>query len=153
MKFNPSDIGDEIVSMSGTLPGETLDLKEQGIRTDGEIAYRLTIQREEETLIVLGKLQTKLQLQCGRCLDWIPWPIEIDDFCVTFEPPLATSIDLTENVREDIILRLPLRAACELDAEHRCPRSGKSYPPKDAVETPMQGGDVWQSLDKLKIKE
>ncbi len=153
MNFKPAEIGDEILSLSGTAPGAILDLHEEGIRADADIAYRLTVQRDEETLIVLGQLQTKLQLQCGRCLEWMPWPIEISDFCVTFEPPLATSIDLTEYVREDIILRLPLRAACELDAEYRCPLSGKLFPPAEKVEPPMLDGEVWQSLDKLKIKE
>lgn len=154
MKFNPAEIGaDEIVPLNGTLPPEVLELKDEGIRANTEIVVRLNLQRDGETIIVMGSLETKLELMCGRCLEWMAWPIAINDFCVTFEPPLAVSIDLTENIREDIILRLPLRAACELDAEHRCPISGKLFPPQKEAREPILGGEIWQDLDKLNIKE
>lgn len=154
MKFYPAEIGaDEILPLKGRLPASILELNEEGIRAETEIIVDLHVQRDGETMIVMGKLQTTLQLQCGRCPEWLDYPIAVDDFCVTFEPPLATSIDLTEPIREDIILRLPLRAACQLDDEHRCPRSGKSYPPANEAPGSILGGEAWQDLDKLKIKE
>lgn len=154
MNFHPAEIGvEEIIPLKGTLPPSALDLKDDGIKAESDIAADLTIQRDGETLIVMGKLSTTLQLRCGRCLEWMQWPITVDDFCVTFEPPLAVSIDLTENIREDIILRLPLRAACQLDDKHRCPLSGKSYPPASEAPGSIIGGEVWQDLDKLNIKE
>lgn len=154
MKFHPEEINaEEIVPLEGTLPPSILELNDPGIRTNAEIVARLNVQRDGETIIVLGSLSTRLELMCGRCMEWMEWPIAINDFCVTFEPPLAVSIDLTENIREDIILRLPLRAACELDAEYRCPLSGKLFPPLKQAAEPILGGEIWQDLDKLNIKE
>lgn len=153
MKIFPAEIGVDIVPLSGRLPASALDLHDPGIRAEKDITAELSIQRDGETIIVLGRLSTTLQLMCGRCLDWMEWPVTVDDFCVTFEPPLAASIDLTGSIREDIILRLPLRAACELDAGHRCPLSGKLFPPNAEAAEPMLGGEIWQTLDKLKIKE
>lgn len=156
MKFRPLEVTVDPAPLSGTLPGSILDLHEDLIRADSEIKIDLTLQRDEEskeTIFVLGRLSTTLHLLCGRCLEWMEWPIEVNDFCVTFEPPLATSIDLTGNIREDIILRLPLRAACQLDAQHRCPLTGKMYPPPKEAPESILGADAWQSLNKLKIKE
>ena len=36
------------------------------------------------------------------------------------EAPHPASIDLTPSLREDILLELPLNAACQLGAEGRC---------------------------------
>lgn len=154
MKFYPAEIGaDEILPLNGRLAPSILELNEEGIKAESEVVVSLNVQRDGETMIVLGRVETKLQLMCGRCMEWMEWPIAIDDFCVTFEPPLATSIDLTESIREDIILRLPLRAACQLDEKHRCPLSGKLFPPPEEAPGSILGGEIWQDLDKLKIKE
>jgi hypothetical protein len=48
---------------------------------------------------------------------------------------------------------LPFNAACRLDAEYRCPLSGKIYPPVSPSPDSIAGREVWQELDKLKIKE
>lgn len=154
MKIYPPEIGpDEVIPLNGTLSAEVLDLHDELIKAETEVVANLHVQRDGETIIVMGKVVTTLQLMCGRCTEWMQWPISIDDFCVTFEPPLATSIDLTESIREDIILRLPLRAACQLDANHRCPLSGKLFPPRSEAPGSILGGEIWQDLDKLNIKE
>jgi uncharacterized metal-binding protein YceD (DUF177 family) len=59
---------------------------------------------------------------------------------------------LTPFIREDILLGLPLTAACQLDEKFRCPQSGKKFAPKEKAEKPIHGKDTWKALDQLKTK-
>lgn len=143
----------EFFPLEGELPPEALDLKEDNLAAKDPVAAKLTVQREGNGgLVITGSLATTVRLCCGRCLDWIDWPLEVKDFCMEVEPPLDLTIDLTPRIREDILLQLPFNSACRLDADHRCPYSGKSYPPETDA-PPSLGGDVWQALDKLEREE
>ena len=110
------------------------------------------VARDGETLLVTGLLSTVLQLCCGRCGDWIEWPISIPEFILLLEPPFTDTIDLTPFLREDILLNLPVAASCRLDTENRCPLSGQIYLPASEP-PPITGQDAWKELDKLKDRE
>jgi uncharacterized metal-binding protein YceD (DUF177 family) len=154
VKFQPQQISvDEPYSLVGKLPPESLELSDPAIKTGSEIEANLTVARIEQNLLVTGQLKTTLNLQCGRCLDWMEWPIHVKDFTVEFEAPHPQSIDLTSFIREDILLQLPFNAVCRLDKDYRCPFSGKHYPPDTKPPSAIIGKEVWNALDKLKIKE
>lgn len=153
MKFHSDQIGHDPVELQSELPASILDLNEREIQANEPIRAHLWVRLEEGNFIVHGTLSTKLELQCGRCLDWFPWPVEINDFYLELEPPHPQVIDLTPSIREDILLKLPFNAVCRLDENYRCPFSGKSFPPDTKPPESIGGKEMWQALDKLKIKE
>jgi uncharacterized metal-binding protein YceD (DUF177 family) len=82
----------------------------------------------------------------------MPWPVRAQVEHL-LEAPHPASIDLTPLVREDILLELPLNAACRLGADGRCPVTGELYqPPPEAAPGSLAGGDVWAALSKIKPK-
>jgi uncharacterized metal-binding protein YceD (DUF177 family) len=155
MKFRPSDLGSEPITLEESVPPAILELDEKSIRVEAPIEVQVTIFPDEDgkTLIIQGSLKTEVKLECGRCLDWLNWPLEVPEFMVELEKPLPLVVDLTPCIREDIILHLPFNSACRLDDQYRCPLSGKVYPPVSPNPVSIAGKEVWQELDKLKIKE
>jgi uncharacterized protein len=151
MKIHPAELAPEATPIEGSLPPAILDLSEPQIRAEAPVEVRLQAFIHERKLIVSGSLQTKFKLECGRCAEFIEWPVTVDNFYQEWEEPMPKAIDLTPLIREDILLSLPLTAVCQLSVDYKCPFSGKRYPP--AAEPPsLASEEAWQALDKLKIK-
>jgi uncharacterized metal-binding protein YceD (DUF177 family) len=141
------------ISIQETLPATWLELDEPTARADQPVEINLTAEKQEEDVLITGSIRTTLSVQCGRCSNWMPWPVHLTEFAQSLEIPSSYVIDLTPVVREDIILTLPVVASCTLGVDFRCPRNGQSYPPAPK-ETPLvAGSDLWQELNKLKLKE
>jgi uncharacterized metal-binding protein YceD (DUF177 family) len=70
-----------------------------------------------------------------------------------FEAPHPNSIDLTPFIREDILLELPLNAACRLGADGRCPVTGEIYRPRPEDTGSLIDGTVWAELSKIIPKD
>lgn len=153
MNFTPALV-DEMhpLELAGELPVDTLALPEDAVRTEKPIQADLRIEKDGENFLVTGWLQTTLSLQCGRCTEWFPFPIraEVEHL---LEAPHPNSIDLTPLLREDILLELPLNAACRLGADGRCPVTGEVYRPRPESSGSLTGEAVWEALSKIKPKD
>ena len=75
--------------------------------------------------------------------------VEVAEFTVLVEKPEGECVDLTEQVREDILLALPTYVRCELDASQRCPITGQSWGDLVGDRPASMHSDVWSALDKL----
>ena len=82
----------------------------------------------------------------------MPWPIRARVEHL-FEAPHPNSIDLTQLIREDILLELPLNAVCRLGADGRCPLTGEIYQPRPESSGTLAGEEVWEALGKIKTKD
>jgi uncharacterized protein len=152
MFLNPIHVQDEPLELRDTLPPEVLELNEPLARAFAPVEVSLVAIRDGKNIIVTGRLSTTLQLLCGRCADWMDWPVKVDDVIWDFEDPTEPTLNLTPFIREDILLNLPLNAVCQLDDKFRCPHSGKKFVPKESGEKPIHGRDTWKALDQLKKK-
>jgi uncharacterized metal-binding protein YceD (DUF177 family) len=142
----------EPLELVGELTPETLALDEPAARAEEPIRADLRVVKDGEDVIVTGWLQTTLLLQCGRCTIWFPYPVRAEVEHI-FEGPQPNSIDLTPFIREDILLELPLNAACRLGADGRCPVTGEVYRPRAEDTASLAGEGVWEALSKIKPKE
>jgi uncharacterized metal-binding protein YceD (DUF177 family) len=153
MNFAPALVDEaHPLELSGELPAETLALHESNARADEPVHADLRVEKEEEDFLVTGWLRTTLQLQCGRCAGWFPFPVRVEVEHL-LEGPHPNSIDLTLLLREDILLELPLNAACRLGAEGRCPVTGEIYRPRPEDSGALTGEAVWEALSKIKPKD
>ena len=140
------------LNLEGELEAGTLALDEAMARADQPVKVELLVTRDGDSLLVTGTLVTTLAVVCGRCATWMPWPVRTQSEHL-LEAPHPASIDLTLLLREDILLELPLNAACQLGADGRCPITGELYqPPPEAAPGSLAGGDVWAALSKIKTK-
>lgn len=104
-------------------------------------------------LVVSGKLWTKVQMTCSRCLttfarDWTDPSYHFD--CEVTQP--NEIIDLTEHIREDIIVGLPVKPLCREDCKGLCPVCGTDLN-KAACKCPRKKEDIrWTDLNKLRLE-
>jgi uncharacterized metal-binding protein YceD (DUF177 family) len=86
------------------------------------------------------------------CLEHFRYPLEVADFACQVELTGSETVDLTEPVREDILLALPAHPHCDWNGEKVChgvPFGAKS----DGSDAPLAGKpDAWDALDQLKLK-
>lgn len=124
------------------LEGEVdcIDLDEEFVHPFGGIRYQLTVQPLGSELLVRGHLEQDFELVCSRCGEDFDDTIKVDDFLQSYEiSEKTTEVDLTDDVRECIILNLPSYPVCSED----CPGIVQT------VEKPQD--DRWSALDKLNV--
>jgi uncharacterized metal-binding protein YceD (DUF177 family) len=152
MNFFPALVVEhEPTVLTGDIDPAALGLDEPSARAEQPVHAELLVHRDGENLLVTGTLQTTLSLLCGRCAVWMPWPVRTQAEHL-FEAPHPNSIDLTPFLREDILLELPLNAACQLGADGRCPVTGEFYQPPPESSGSLASGEVWEALSQIKTK-
>ena len=96
---------------------------------------------EPRELIVEGSLAASVSLRCSRCAESFAFRVEIPDFqCAREVSQDAESVDLTDEIRESIILSFPNYPVCNADCRGLCPACGRNLnqgececkPPEDA---------------------
>jgi uncharacterized protein len=150
---------EEGVDLEGTEPASFFALTEADpARATGPMEYTLHAERDDDDLIVTGSVSGKFSLECGRCLERFEMDVQLDPYLA--ELPIESGqemIDLTEALREDILLALPSYPRCEdgnVDTRE-CPAEGRFDTVSDETDAtdesaPSQDRQVWNVLDQLK---
>lgn len=123
-----------------TIQGEVdaVDLDEEFVKSFGGIRYDLNLRLYGSELLVKGSLAQDFDLVCCRCGKDFDDTVKVDDFLVSQEVPAdSCEVDLTEIVRESIILALPTYPICD-EACHGI---------EAVAEKPTD--DRWSMLDNL----
>lgn len=152
MKINIKRIPIDGETLEGSEPSSILELDEPGVHFRGDVAYKVHAQIQGNALLVTGILDTPATLQCSRCLREFDQPLHIGQFVVHHELHGEDFVDLTANMREDIILELPQRALCVEDCKGLCPVCGNDLNRGSCRCKPASGDLHWHALDQLKLK-
>jgi len=128
IKINTSHIlPDTPYLLDGT---ESADILELAPDTDpplapaGDITYHLSAVMAGADLLVTGKASVPLVTVCARCLDDIRVTIAVKDLCFHFEKVRDLEVDLTDDVREELLLAVPSCFYCSRDCKGICPICG-----------------------------
>ena len=107
-----------------------------------------------DDIIVTGSLDATFSLECGRCLQRFQMKVDLSEYEAEVPIEKETTMDLTDLVREDILLTLPNFPRCENgNVDPRaCPAEGNFDPTDEPLvnEEPGADGGVWNALDQLK---
>ena len=152
MKIHLNQIPVEGLHVEGTAPASVLDLHDPLAQPAGDVQYMLEVGLSDGGLFATGQLGVDLDLECVSCLERFRYPLRVPDFACQIELTSAETVDLTEPVREDILLALPPHPHCDWNGERVCP--GVSYRIKsEASDAPLvEKPDAWDALDQLKLK-
>ena len=122
------------------LEGEVdcVDIDEEFVKPFGGVRYRLTVQVFGTELLVRGRLEQDFDLVCSRCGKDFDDTVKVEDFTASFEvAENSPEIDITEDIREAVLLELPNFPLCDENCEGI---EQKSEMPAD---------DRWGALDAL----
>lgn len=137
----------------GELPRSLLDLEDDRfIRPQGDIKYHLRAEIVSDQVIVQGWLETGLDLLCVACADFFSTKVRISSFlrACTICPGLET-IDLSDDIREEILLAVPYYPRGERDENDRCKECGRAASELRMTPPPEPSTGVWDSLNGLKL--
>lgn len=152
MRINVKRIPDGGEPFRGDDPGSIIDVDDPNVRFTHEIAYDLLAQIQGNALLVTGQLATVATLRCGRCLKEFEQPLRVEQFVFHEELTGADFVDLTPQIREDIILALPQRALCQENCKGLCPHCGIDLN-KHTCQCVADHVDArWRGLDNLKLR-
>ncbi len=149
MKVHVLQIPPEGKSYKGEEPNSILELHDPRIVPVSQITYSLEVGVSEDGLWAHGPIGVDLDCECVRCLTRFVLPIRVNDFACHVELEGRELVDLTEFIREDILLDLPAHPHCDWDGETDCKASFAAD--QSAVETLDDIRDVWKDLDNLKL--
>ena len=113
MKIQLQAIPEKGLVLRGEKEPSFINVEDAGFSFFHPVLYELEIRRADKLIIVRGKFSTRVEFICSRCLKKINSEIRISDFRtqIKVEDP-AGVIDLTEEVREYIILAVPYKPLC-----------------------------------------
>ena len=139
---------------AGTLDEAALDLHDEYVRPFAGLRYDLTARRIGRELLVRGRLEQDFDAVCSRCGGDFDFTVKVPDFTVSVETDEKTEfVDLTEELRESIILGLPTYPVCREDCRGVCPQCGKNLNEGPCACVPECRDERWSVLDSLRKEE
>jgi uncharacterized protein len=152
MKINVKRIPAGGEDLCGEEPAAMMELREEDVAFEEPVRYALHAQIQNNALLVTGWLATPVTLRCSRCLKQFQQRIQVGRFVVHHELSGEDFVDLTAQMREDIILELPQRALCEEACKGLCASCGADLNVERCQCQPTGGRMEWHALDGLKLK-
>lgn len=135
----------------GEEPVSILGLEDSKVRLTSPIWYRMWVQPVSDRLVVKGEWGLKLDLECGRCADFFSTTLGDSSFLRDYEISGGLeTVDVTPDIREDVLLALPAYPVCREECRGLCPTCGKNLNSGSCSCQPP-GSLRWGSLDGLKL--
>jgi uncharacterized protein len=121
-----------------------------------------------EGILVRGRMQTRLALECRRCLTPVEQQVDVDvdllyepmadedeEAALSGEvyplPPRGDQIDIRPALREQLLLRVPDYVVCDEGCRGLCPKCGTDLNRETCSCVPAADPSPWDALTKLKF--
>lgn len=126
IRFSLSAVAKAPVTVKGTLAQEFLALDEgDTFVIAGDMEYEFTAVQVSGGILVSGNCRVPVHTSCGRCLKDFDFDLELADAQLFFEPaPETEELDISEDVRAELLLELPMNPVCREDCAGLCPVCG-----------------------------
>lgn len=136
--------------MEGEEEGNVFDIEDEKVRPLTPVHYSVDVGLSGGGLFATGNLGVDLELECVCCLERFEYPLTVPDFAVQVELGTSELVDLTESVREDILLALPPYPHCDWNGAKAC--SGvriTEITQERVMPAEPSGPNPWATLDRL----
>jgi len=147
------------------VPADAGIWKDSGIRPRTDFQVRLEAQLAGNDVVVRGRITGSIELDCSRCLRDVPIGVE-EEVAFLFRPGLTEAeaedaemyrlpergdeVDLTEAVREHLVLSVPQYAICSEACRGLCPRCGANLNETDCGCAVTEEDPRWAALRKFR---
>ena len=146
-------LSEQGIHVKGEEPAEILAMETTAeFHPAGPLRYDLYAQRVDELLIVRGTLSAKMKGCCARCLQIFSTTVSDSAFLRDFPVSGETEeVDVTEDLREAVLLTLPHFPLCSESCKGLCPHCGKNLNEEPCGCSETQEGGAWDALDNLNL--
>lgn len=161
IRVNTANIGPDGLEVSGEEDAAILELESTDaipVKVLHDIRYQLHASMVGADLLVAGSAYTMIETICASCLKEIQFRIGAEKICIYHEKVAEEIVDITDEIREEILLALPSRFKCKEDCRGLCPGCGAdlneekcSCKKKQKKITEEKQDHTWDALDDLKF--
>ncbi len=147
---------EEGLRLCGELDGALFGIDDADLQCTGALRYDFEAQLYDESELVLrGRASAPFRLRCVRCLAEFDYELELEELTLSAEVKGKLVADLTEALREELVLELPAYPKCEL-VGGEC-EINDSFGDFRLAKDPLSGVDsatpsgesVWDALDNI----
>lgn len=125
MKVRLHEIREQGLSLFEQFDPVAMKLQTSELAFRAPLAVTATFQKERETVLVAVQATGELELRCGRCLTRYADSYH-NSFHLDYDVKGKTSLDVTDDIREEILLTYPLRLLCREDCRGLCAGCGEN---------------------------
>ena len=154
IKFSAARLDKEPIELSGSEPAEFLDLSSGDLyEVVSDIEYDLLVKKVSGGALVSGSCSVVVASECGRCLELVEIEIAAEDIEMFLDlDEYGDEVDLSEDIRSELLLELPMFVLCSDDCAGLCPDCGCNLNDSSCrcSENP-HGSLAWGELDNLNL--
>jgi len=124
MKIFLRDIPEEGLNIDKTFAGEDIGLSDAMFKCLTPLHLKARVERAQDAVLAKAEVEAGYEFSCGRCLEPVRQQ-RADQFDLYFEiTPDTEFIDLTEDIRQELLIVLTGIMLCEEDCRGLCPHCG-----------------------------
>ena len=153
MIINVTSIPEQGLKFEEEAPGEILGLNEaEGFRAAGAVSCDLYAQVVDGEMIVRGTLSVPVEARCARCTQFFSTTVTDSGFLRDF-PDIqgVEEVDITEDIREALMLSLPHSPLCDESCKGLCIQCGKDLNGGPCGCQRKKESGPWGALNSLKL--
>jgi DUF177 domain-containing protein len=150
MKIETALVPVEGVKYEADEPASIMDFETDDCRFPNPVHVNLQINMFSRILCVSGTIETVVLATCHRCNTSFEHIVTSSKY--SFEQEIkhpGEIIDLTQSIREDIILNLSQKSVCSAECKGLCPQCGQNLNEKDCGCEKVEPEGPFSALDDL----
>ena len=109
--------------MTEVLDPAQMKLQTQAVALTAPLQVKAVFHKERDTVLVNVEAGSAMDLTCGRCLAVIGQPYD-GHFDLDYSVKGQVSLDVTDDIRQEVLLSYPFRFLCREDCPGLCPQCG-----------------------------
>ncbi len=156
-----TQIEDNGITIEKTLPASLLDLADDDyFHEKDDVKIEIKVKKVDGNVLAKGKIETSVTSECTRCLADFGIFIAIPDYCEYFDE-FDDQIDLTDSIRETILLAFPPKPLCKEECFGICSICGANLNSEECNceedqfinEDDDESNNVWGCLDHFNLQD
>ncbi|WP_288593319.1 YceD family protein [Victivallis vadensis] len=153
IKFSVARLEKEPIELTGSEPAEFLEIEPgELLAVSAPVEYDLNLKAVSGGALVEGQVSTELSGICGRCLEPVTRHVKNDSICLFLELGDQDEMDISEEIRAEMLLELPMTLLCSDDCAGLCPVCGCNLNKTSCnCAEPPSGPSCWDALDNLQL--
>ena len=125
MKIHVNRVPEEGLSLHKSYDASSLDMERQDIHLPKPFEVDAAIALADKELVVSAGIKAVLAMTCGRCMDDFESTVHLDAvFSYNVHP--TDVVDITDDVRQEIILSYPMIPVCKPECKGLCRECGQN---------------------------
>ncbi len=132
-------------------------------RFSRDVDVRVEVDKRGKNYYIQQIVHTKARFECDRCLE--PFVKDLDaeyrvvytsdteflelDEDIRYVAPEQSEIDITEDIRETVLLAIPIKLLCKHDCKGLCPHCGANLNVESCTCAEEMIDPRWEALKKL----